>query len=1077
MKQLLTLLFLFITTAISQAQTSPKWIRYPTISPDGKNIAFTYKGNLYRVPSDGGNALQLTFHSSHDFMPIWSKDGKSIAFASERYGNFDVYVMDALGGPAKRLTFHSTNEYPYSFSADDKAVIFGASRLDLASHRQYPASYQPELYQVPVLGGRVDQLLTISAEDVQVSRDGKTMLYHDRPGREDEWRKHHISAVTRDIWKYDVESQKHQMITTFKGEDRQPVFDENEENIYYLSEESGNFNVHQLNLSQPENNTQVTDFDTFPVRFLSFGGGTLSFGYDGELYTLQAGAAPKKVQVNIRTQDSQNTDSYITIQGGVQEMSISPNGKEIAFIARGEVFVTSVDGSLTKRITNTPEAERFVSFTPNGKGVVYSSERDGKWSIFKTEKTRNDEPFFYASTLLREDTLISSNTDSYLPSFSPDGKQLAYVSDRRTLKVRNLESKNEVELLSRQELFHMRDGDKYFTWSPDSKWLLVGWGKTLSNSEILLMAADGSKKENLTESGYYDSSPKWVNDGKQMIWFSNRNGLKSYATSGRSEDDVYAMFFGQDAYDEFRLSEEDYKLKKALKEAKKEDSKEEEKDKKSKEDAKEEEQIEPIQFDWVGIRERKARLTTHSSNLSDAVLSKDNEKIYYLSSFEDKNNLWEGNLRNGETKMAIKLNTGGGSLLWDKKMENLYLLASGNISKLNVKEGKSESIKIAGDMYLDEDLERKSMFDHVYIRTKNIFYEPTYHGNNLDTLYAQYKKYLPHLGNSFEFAEMVSEMLGELNVSHTGARYRNPSKEGDKTASLGIFMDYDFEGEGIKITEVIQGGPLDKAGFDIEPGMVIQSIDGVPISPDKDIASYLNHKEGKFLLLDISDAEGTNTKQITVKPISLSEESSLFYKRFVRINRKEVEEKSNGQLGYVHIPGMSDEPYRSIYEDMMGKYFDSKGVVVDTRFNSGGDLVADLATFFTGTHFITYATEDKVVGGEPTSRWTKPTVSLFNESMYSDGHCYACGYTDLNIGTTIGMPVPGTCSFAGWEMLPDGTVWGTVPISAKDKSGEWMENNQTEPAIRVKNIPGIIDKGRDQQLEKAIEVLLKETSE
>jgi C-terminal processing protease CtpA/Prc len=201
------------------------------------------------------------------------------------------------------------------------------------------------------------------------------------------------------------------------------------------------------------------------------------------------------------------------------------------------------------------------------------------------------------------------------------------------------------------------------------------------------------------------------------------------------------------------------------------------------------------------------------------------------------------------------------------------------------------------------------------------------------------------------------------------------------------------------------------------------------------------------------------------------------YRRFVRINQKEVEEKSNGTLGYVHIPGMSDEPYRSIYEDMMGKYADAKGVIVDTRFNGGGDLVADLAAFFTGIPFITYATADKVVGGEPTSRWTKPTVSLFNESMYSDGHCYACGYTDLEIGTTIGMPVPGTCSFAGWEGLPDGSYWGTVPVSAKDMSGDWMENKQTEPDILIKNMPGVIDKGTDQQLDKAIDVLLKEVSE
>ena len=160
----------------------------------------------------------------------------------------------------------------------------------------------------------------------------------------------------------------------------------------------------------------------------------------------------------------------------------------------------------------------------------------------------------------------------------------------------------------------------------------------------------------------------------------------------------------------------------------------------------------------------------------------------------------------------------------------------------------------------------------------------------------------------------------------------------------------------------------------------------------------------------------------------------------------------------------------------MGKYFETEGVIVDTRFNGGGDLVADLAAFFTGTPFITYETEDKVVGGEPTSRWTKPTLSLFNESMYSDGHCYASGYTDLNIGTTIGMPVPGTCSFAGWEGLADGTYWGVVPVSAKNKAGEWMENNQTEPDIIVKNMPGVISEGRDQQLEKGIEILLDQVT-
>jgi Tol biopolymer transport system component len=271
---------------------------------------------------------------------------------------------------------------------------------------------------------------------------------------------------------------------------------------------------------------------------------------------MREGEKPKKISVKIRTQNIDNDDKFISISGGIREMAISPNGKEIAFIARGEVFVTSVDKSFTKRITNTPENERFVTWTPDGKSVVYSSERNGKWSVFKTEKVRKEEPFFYAATLLKETAVLENKFDNYLVKYAPDGKKIAFVEGRRTIKVRDLTSKKETVLLTPKDLYHMRDGDKNFSWSPDSKWLLVDWGKTLSNGEVLLMAADGSKRVNLNESGYYDSNPKWVNSGKQMIWFSNRNGLKSYATSGRSQSDVYSMFFNQDAWDEFNLSKQ-----------------------------------------------------------------------------------------------------------------------------------------------------------------------------------------------------------------------------------------------------------------------------------------------------------------------------------------------------------------------------------------------------------------------------------------------------------------------------------------------------------------------------------------
>ncbi|MBS9464372.1 PD40 domain-containing protein [Flagellimonas sp. 389] len=1076
----LTVCLFFLFSTLMIGQVNPKWARYPSISPDGNTIVFTYKGNLFRVPSSGGTATQLTFHEAHDYKATWSKDGKRIAFASDRYGNFDVFVMDALGGEASRLTFHSTDEIPYTFSHDDSTVLFGAVRQDAVKHRQYPTSAQPELYEVASRVGKVNQVLTVPAQDVQVNSDGNILLYHDKKGYENEFRKHHVSAITRDVWMYDKNEDKHTMLTTFGGEDRNPVLSKDEKTVYYLSEENGSFNVHKFSIENPSQNQQLTNLKTHPVRSLSYGNGTMAFSYDGEIYTLTDGAEPQKVNIIIRTQNGINTDQFISINSGVREMAVSPNGKEIAFIARGEVFVTAVEGGLTKRLTNTPEQERFVKFTADGNAVAYSSERDGKWQIYQTKKVRNEEPYFFAATLLKEEVLLSKDVDCYLPEFSPDGTYMAYIEDRRTLKVLNLKTKEEKTLLTPKELYHFSDGDKYFKWSPDSKWLLIAWGATLSNGEILLMSADGSKKENLTQSGYYDYKPKWVNDGNQLLWFSNRDGLKSYATSGRTQGDAYSMFLTQESWDKFNMSKEDYDLMKLL-EDKKDDKKDEDtsdskKKKGKKDDKKEKEPVKPIQFDWEDMTERKTRLTIHSSNLADAVLSKDGEKLYYLARFEKNLNLWETELRTKKTKMLISLNAKRASLEWDKERENLFLLSDGKIMKVDVKAGKTEAVKMKSEMQLDTNAERQHMFEHVWLRTNAIFYHSNFHGKDWEMLRKEYEKYIPHLGNSYEFAELVSELLGELNVSHAGGRYNGNIPNGDATASLGIFMDYDHEGDGIKIAEVIKGGPLDKSAFSIAPGTIIEKINGETILADSDVAKYLNRLADQFTLLDIVEPVTGKRKQITVKPITRSQENRLLYKRWVKQNEKEVEEKSNGKLGYVHIPGMSDGPYRNIYEYMLGKFFYKEAVIVDTRFNGGGDLVADLAMFFTGEPFITYETEDRQVGGEPTSRWTKPTLAIFNESMYSDGHCFASGYTDLKIGKTVGMPVPGTCSFAGWERLPDGGRWGVVPVSAKNKAGEWMENNQTEPMIKVKNMPDVIDKGIDQQLERSIEELLKEVN-
>ncbi len=1057
----------FIISTFAQ-DTNALWLRYPSISPDGKSIVFTYKGDLYKVASTGGAALPLTLHEAHDFMPVWSHDGKYIAFASDRYGNFDIFIMPASGGEAKRLTYHSAPEYPYDFTSDDKSVVFGASRMDLADNRQFPSSYMSELYKVSVNGGRVEQILTTPAENIKFSRNGKTMIYEDKKGQENQWRKHQVSSVARDIWMYDMATGKHTKITSSVVDERNPVFADNENSIYYLSESSGSFNVFKMPLSDAASATQVTGFKNNPVRFLSIANdGTLCFSQNGDLY-IKGGTDVQKLNITIAAGDKYTNEKIIQVSGNVKELAVSSNNKEVAFIFRGEVFTSSIDGSTTKRITNTPEQETGVSFSPDGKSLLYASERGESWKIYQTEIVRKEEPYFYASTILKETPIIVNTNENYEPDYSPDGKEFAFIENRTTLKIYNIASKQVRTLLTAKELLSVGDNDQYFSWSPDSKWLLVQYSEEgSSNGEVGLIAADGkSKIVNLTQSGFNDNYPKWMMGGKMMLWFTDRDGLKSRANNGGTQTDVYALFFTKDAYDRFKLSLEDEAL---LKE------KEDEADK-ADTTKKKQEKKDTVLIDWDGLQQRKVKLTVASANIADALVSKDGENLYYIAKFEDGYNLWTTTLRTKETKILASLNADRATMVWDKDQKNIFLNADGSISKIDPTSGKQDMVKINSEMNLDVAKERAFMFEHVWRRTKETFYTAGYHGAPWDELGKNYRKFLPSIGDNYEFSEMLSEMLGELNVSHCGAGYGKFDPNGDATASLGAFFDDTYKGNGVKIVEVLKDGPLDKATLKIKPGMIIEQIDGETITLDKDLAQFLNRKVGKNTLITILDPTDKSKKEYIIKPISLGEQGSLLYKRWVLRNEMEVDKLSNGTLGYVHIPGMNDGAYRSMFGDVLGKFADKKALVVDTRNNGGGDLVSDLAMFLSGKKYLINSSDTRVWYYEPSFRWTKPSIALANESNYSDGHCFAFSYEDLKLGKLVGMPVPGTCTFAGWEGLQDNSLyWGVPPMGVKSvTTGNYLENHQTEPDIKLMNEYEKVSKGTDQQLEAAVSELMKE---
>jgi len=1065
------------------AQETPLWMRYPAISPDGQAVVFSYKGDLYRVATSGGQAIPLTLHEAHDFMPVWSKDGKQIAFASDRYGNFDVFVMPATGGEAKRLTFHSSADFPTDFSTDNKNIIFQSARQQKAENMQFPRTEQ--LYSVAVSGGQAQLLLDLNAEHARYSSDGSKIVYQDWKGYEDKWRKHHTSSVTRDIWVYDNTNQSYTKISNFDGEDRTPIFaaGSNQE-VFFLSEKSGIFNIWKTAITPNSQAKQVTSFEKHPVRFLSqANNGTLCFSWNGEIYTFKEGSQPQKLNIQIATDGRLNTERIVPITGGATEFTTSPNGKEIAFIFRGEVFVSSVDGGTTKRITNTPEQERSLSFSPDGRSLVYAGERNNNWNIYQTSITRKEEPYFYASTVLKEEPIIATDAEEFQPIFSPNGKEIAYLEERVSIKIYNLASKSSRVVLPSQYNYSYSDGDQYFTWSPDSKYLLASFipkGGQIFMNEIALIDANGkSEPLNLTQSGYSDNTPKWAMNGKMMMWFSDRDGMKNHGSWG-GETDVYAMFFDKQAFDRFKLSKEELALLKEKEDKEKKDKKEAEstepakKDKKGKntEQTTTPQEKSSFTLDLEDLENRKVKLTIHSSRLSDAVLSKDGEKLFYLSRFEKDNDLWVTDLRTKETKLLAK--NAGSDMELSQDGKHLFVISNGNIVKIDTESGKKDAIGIKGEMNLNYVAEKSYIFDHAWRQVVKKFYVKDLHKTDWNFYYKEYKRFIPHINNNHDFSEMLSELLGELNASHTGCRFTPQTPNVDATASLGIFPDYSHKGNGIKIAEIIARSPLDNAQSKIKAGMVIEKIDGEAITSDKDFSTLLNRKANQLILLSVLDSKTNNRFDESMKPISRGEENELIYKRWVARQAKEVEKLSGGKLGYVHVRGMNDASYRTVVDDVLGKYIAKEGLVVDTRFNGGGWLHDDLATFLSGKKYMEMVPREQKMGVEPMRKWSKPSVVLMSESNYSDAHLFPVTYKSYEIGKTVGMPVPGTGTAVWWETQIDPTlVFGIPQVGMIDMQGKYMENTQLEPDVKVSNEPTQLLKGKDQQLERAIQELLK----
>lgn len=1090
MKHLVSSLLL-AAAAVSATAATPLWLRDVKISPDGKSIAFTYKGDIFTVPASGGEAKRLTTAESYESVPVWSPDGKSIAFASDRNGGQDIFIMDAKGGPATQLTFNSVSEIPQGFTPDGKFVVYSATIQAPAASLVYPSSRMGQLYKVPAEGGRPQQILGTPALNISYLPDGNSFLYQDDKGTENEWRKHHTSSVTRDIWRYDAKTGRHTNLTSRGGEDRNPVIGGDGETVYFLSERNGgSFNVYSFPLSDPSKVSAVTKFTTHPVRFLSRGAdGTLAFTYNGEIYTVSdKGGKPAKVAIDIVTD---NVEQVMRRKvGSASEAAVSPNGKQVAFVSHGDIFVTSVEYPSTRQITKTPQGEGHPSWGADNRTLYYTSDRDGHKNIYRATINRKDDPNFSNATLIEETPVFPAkdNVDRQDPIISPNGELMAFIQDGNKIAVMNLKTRK-TRLLTNGETYTARDGGITLDWSPDSEWLAatIDVHQRDPYYDIAIINATTGELTNITNDAYMNSNPRWVMNGNAIIYTSDRFGMKNHASWGATND-VLMVFTNRDAYDRYRLSDEDFarlkeveKSQKAGKQSASKDDKKKDKKKGDKKDSKKDskdakkEDAKPsdaVKVELDGIQDRIVRLTPFSSSLGDSYVDNDGENLYFMSRVDNGYDLWKKSLRKGDVALFKKMGAGGVSFQPDASGKNLFLFGS-SLRKMSLPGGNISSISFNATQEIDPVKEREYMYEFIVDQEAKRFLVKDMFGVDWKGYTDNYRKFLPHINNNYDFSELASELLGELNVSHTGSGYRAGGSQ-EPTASLGLLYDLTYTGKGLKVSEILKRGPFDRASTRMTPGAVITAIDGTSLNDETDPLASLNSRVRTKTLVAFTLPSGEKVEEV-ILPTNNGSYNAMLYDRWLERNRHIVDSISGGRLGYVHLESMDDASYRSIYADVLGKYADREGIIIDTRFNGGGRLHEDIEVLFSGKKYLTQEIRGVKSGEMPSKRWLRPSIMITGEANYSNAHGTPWMYKHNKLGKIVGMPVPGTMSSVNWVTLQDPSLYFGIPVVGfRTAEGNFLENTQLEPDVKVANDPAKIVKGIDDQLITAVKTLLND---
>jgi tricorn protease len=1053
---LAALLLGVLTAAPVSAQEPIRFARTPDISPDGRLVAFSYLGDIWVVETIGGTARAVTSHPAHDLYPVFSPDGRSIAFSSNRHGSYDVYVVSAHGGKPKRLTTDSASDLVCGWSPDGKQVLFASTRTTA-----FPQGF--ELYSVPAEGGMTRKVSAAEGKDGVFSPAGDRLAYVRGPGT---WyRKGYRGSSNDDVWISNADGTNNRRFTDFNGQDGSPMWGADGQVVYYVSEFFGtpaNIVKKPADGSPSSPPVQLTHHSDEGVRRarISRNGEWIVYECGADLWVVSTreGAQPRKLAIEVYADDKANTERIETFTHSATEFAVSPDEKHVAFAVHGNLFLQPVSPQTNKavRLTETSCNDHGITWAPDGSKILFLSDRGGKEDIYLLEANDPEHPKFVEAHQFKVTRLTDTPDAEIGLSFTPDGKRVGFIRAGRlwTMKPDGSDAKTVIDDV---QVFD-------YEWSPDGKWVCYARRDGSFASELYIVPSGGPTADNparnVTRYATFNGDITWSADGRTIAFLSERRGpanlfvlpLQKPVAQGVAEKPATPA-------------------------------------------------APVVDFDWEDLHLR-ARAAVPVP-VSEAAISPDGSKVAFRASNQG-DDLWVASTTGGH---MARLTTGGQNphqIHWSRRrnpsgaaVDIVYFLdGSGSIrmarpTPVEVKNGAvtvaataGESITIPFKVTLtirNEDLYLE-MFDQSWRYLSERFYDAKLHGSNWEAVRAKYRPLVQHVALKEDLYTLLYLMLGELNASHLGVAGFG-TRPDQTTADLGLIFDDGYRGKGLKIAEVLKRGPADRRGLNLKTGEYVVAVDGVEVTEATDLSKLLNDKADESVTVQVTSDPASDPKdpkarrRVEIKAAKREEISSLMYERWVRKNAARVGELSKGKLGYIHIPSMDEDGLDRFVRSLYSDNFDKEAIVLDVRFNGGG-FTHDQVLNYLGAREHTFFRERD--GGEglvlrPHDRkWTKPLVLLINNRSYSDAEIFPNAFRTLGLGKLVGEPTGGFVIGTNAVRLVDGSLLRIPRIGVFTSKGVNMEKEGVRPDVLVEPHPDQLAKGVDVQLDKAVDVLQEE---